>query len=122
MNVRTKKRVKIEIHPLQKEHQSQLEAAADNDNILTSTDPDELSDAEVIKAGRLLHAKALAKAAILKYKANNDVSSDVKTTLSAVASFRRAPKSTRRPGAVADLAKLKLFISTLDNAIACIKK
>ena len=122
MKVRTKKRVKVEIHPLQEEHKAHRETAVDNDNLLTSTDPDELSNRDLVQAGRLLHAKALANAAILKYKANNDVTPDVKTTLSAVASFRRAPKSTRRPGAVEDLAKLKLFISTLDNAIACIKK
>lgn len=99
-----------------------VEAEANNENLLASTDADKLSTREVIEVTRLLHAKTLSKSAILKYEATNAQSPPMLTLLEEVTSFRRAHKSSGRIGAVADLEKLRRFDSMLDNAITNIQK
>lgn len=106
----------------QEQHLGNVEAEANNENLLAITEADKLSTREVIEVTRLLHAKTLSKSAILKYEATNSQTPAMQTLLEEVASFRRAHKSSGRIGAVEDLEKLRRFDSMLDNAITQIQK
>lgn len=97
------------------------EAEAKNQHLLEVSETVKLTTDEVIQATRQIHAKIVSKSAILKYEAKNPLTAAMDTLLEEVDSFRRAPMSSGRVGAEADLQKLKKLDLMLDNAITGIK-
>lgn len=105
------------------EHQKAIaEAEAKNQKLLERAEGDFVSTKDVIQLNRQVHAKIVSKAAILKYEAANDLTTDMEIILEEVKSFKRAHKSSGRIGAEADVQKLKRLDQMLDNAITVIKK
>ena len=105
------------------EHQKAIaEAEANNQKLLERAEADLLTTKDVIQLSRQVHAKIVSKAAVLKYEAANDLTTDMEIILEEVKSFKRAPKSSGRIGAEADVQKLKRLDQKLDNAITVIKK
>ena len=105
------------------EHQKAIAEGDDkNQKLLERAEADLLTTKDVIQLSRHVHAKIVSKAAVLKYEAANDLTTDMEIILEEVKSFKRAPKSSGRIGAEADVQKLKRLDQKLDNAITVIKK